>query len=79
MKYSTVYILTSGGKVSQATNFTSITMVSLIILCVAFHTRLISQSRDHDEVSIKTEHEIPIYDRKLNGRHHKAMGGQKKH
>ena len=51
MKYSTVYTyLTSGGKVGQATNLTtSITMVSLIILCAAFHTRLISQSRDHDE------------------------------
>ena len=52
MKYSTVYILISGGKVGQATNLTtctSITMVSLIILCAAFHTRLISQSRDHDE------------------------------
>ena len=51
MKYSTVYILTLGGKVGQATNLTtSITMVSLIILYAAFHTRLISQSRDHDEV-----------------------------
>ena len=51
MKYPTIYILTLGGKVGQATNFTtSITMVSLIIFCAAFHTRLISQSRDHDEV-----------------------------
>ena len=51
MKYSTVYILTLGGKVGQATNLTtSITMVSLIILCAAFHTRLILESRDHDEV-----------------------------
>ena len=52
MKYSTVYILTLGGKVGQATNLTTsiyITMVSLIILCAAFHTRLISESRDHDE------------------------------
>ena len=33
-----------------------------IILCAAFYTRLIIQSRDHDEVSIKTEHKILIYD-----------------
>ena len=36
--------------------------VSHIILCTAFYTRLITQSRDHDEVfSIKTEHEILIH------------------
>ena len=53
----------------------SITMVSLI-LCVAFHTRLISQSRDHDEVF--PEYEILIYDRKLNGRHHNTMEKDRK-
>ena len=46
MKYSTVYILTSGGKVGQTTNLT----YHHGITYHAFHTRLISQSRDHDEV-----------------------------
>ena len=65
-----IYILTSGGKVGQAT---SIIMVS--IRCISFHNHVIMMK----SFSIKTEHEIPIYDHKLNGRHHKTMGeGQKK-
>ena len=39
--------------------------VSHIILCAAFHTRLITQSCDHYEVFHKIEHKILIYDQQI--------------
>ena len=48
MKYSTVYILTLGGKVGQATNLTTSIIIYHLVRCISY--ALNSQSRDHDEV-----------------------------
>ena len=59
-------MLTSDGiKVGQATNVTVLPSITYhLARCILF-TIIITQSRDHDSLFIKTEHEILIYDQQI--------------